>query len=114
VGAVIPRTMVSEVNEAEFQSEVLDASMPVLVDFWSQKCQPCMNLLPVLDQVSIELDGKAKVVKMDAFANMRLASSYGVRSVPNLMFFKNGEVKDQFVGAAITKNQLKAKLEALM
>ncbi|MCU0776586.1 MAG: thioredoxin family protein [Akkermansiaceae bacterium] len=106
--------MVSEVNEAEFQSEVLDAGMPVLVDFWSQKCQPCMNLLPVLDQVSRELDGKAKVVKMDVFANMRLASSYGVRSVPNLMFFQNGEVKDQYVGATITKDQLKARLEALM
>lgn len=106
--------MVTELNEADFQAEVIDSKLPVLVDFWSEQCIPCKNLVPVLDQVAEDLAGRAKVVKMDAFANMRLASSFGVRSVPNLLFFKNGEVKDQFVGANITRDQLRAKLEALM
>jgi thioredoxin 1 len=106
--------MATELNEADFQAEVIDSKLPVLVDFWSEQCIPCKNLVPVLDQVAEDLAGRAKVVKMDAFANMRLASSFGVRSVPNLLFFKNGEVKDQFVGANITRDQLRAKLEALM
>ncbi len=106
--------MTIELNEADFQAEVMNSELPVLVDFWSEQCTPCKHLLPVLDQVGEETTGRAKVVKMDAFANMRLASSFGVRSVPNLLFFKNGEVKDQFVGANITKDQLRAKLEALM
>jgi thioredoxin 1 len=106
--------MATELNEADFQAEVIDSKLPVLVDFWSEQCIPCKNLVPVLDQVAEELAGRAKVVKMDAFAKMRLASSFGVRSVPNLLFFKNGEVKDQFVGANITKEQLRARLEALM
>lgn len=106
--------MLTELIETDFQREVLDSEIPVLVDFWGESCTPCKNLMPVLEQVSGELEGVAKIVKMDAFANMRLASSYGVRSIPNLLFFKNGEVKDQFVGASITKDQIKAKLEALI
>ena len=106
--------MVTELNEADFQSEVIESPIPVLVDFWSEQCQTCKNLMPVLGQLAEDLAGRAKVVKMDAFANMRLASGFGIRSVPNLLFFKNGEVKDQFVGANITKDQLKARLEALM
>jgi thioredoxin 1 len=106
--------MITELNEADFNREVIESPIPVLVDFWSEKCPPCMGLLPVLGQLDEDLAGRAKIVKMDAFANMRFASGFGVRSVPNLLFFKNGEVKDQFVGASITKDQLKARLEALM
>jgi thioredoxin 1 len=106
--------MASELNEINFQAEVLDCQLPVLVDFWSEQCGPCKQLAPVLDQLSGEMGSTAKIFKIDAVANMKLAVSYGVRSVPNLLFFKNGEVKDQFIGALITKDQLKARLEALM
>jgi thioredoxin 1 len=112
--ADIISAMATELNETHFQAEVLDSQLPVLVDFWSEQCGPCKQLAPVLDQLSEDMDGKAKIFKIDAVANMKLAVSYGVRSVPNLLFFKNGEVKDQFIGALITKDQLKARLEALM
>ncbi len=106
--------MATELNETSFQTEVLDSDLPVLVDFWSEQCGPCKQLAPVLDQLSEEMKGTAKICKIDAMANMKLAVGYGVRSVPNLLFFKNGEVKDQFIGARITKEQMRAKLEALM
>ena len=106
--------MATELNEANFQAEVLDCTLPVLVDFWTEYCGPCKNLVPVLDQLTQDVAGKAKVVKIDAFANPALATRYGVRSVPNLLFFKNGEVKDQVVGANFTSDQLRARLEALM
>ena len=105
--------MTIELNEANFQSEVIDSTLPVLVDFWSDHCGPCKQLAPVLDQLSAEVTGWAKVAKMDAVANAPVSSRYGVRSVPNLLFFRNGEVKEQFVGAHITKEQLRQKLEAL-
>ena len=106
--------MGTELNEANFQAEVLDCPLPVLVDFWTEYCGPCKNLVPVLDQLTQEMAGRAKVAKLDAFANTALAVRYGVRAVPNLLFFKHGEVKDQFIGANITKDQLRVRLEALM
>lgn len=106
--------MIPEVSAAEFQTEVMESQLPVLVDFWSEQCTPCQQLLPVLDQLALDMANRAKIVKMDALANRLLASSFGVRSVPNLLFFKNGEVKDQVIGANITRDQLRAKLEAIM
>ena len=106
--------MATELNETNFQNEVLDSDLPVLVDFWSEQCGPCKQLAPVLNQLSEEMKGIAKICKIDVAANMKLTASYGVRSVPNLLFFKNGEVKDQFIGASITKDQMRAKLEALV
>jgi thioredoxin 1 len=102
-----------ELNEANFQAEVIDSNLPVLVDFWSEYCGPCKLLAPVLDQLAVEVAGWAKVAKIDAMANLPVSTRYGVRSVPNLLFFKNGEVKEQFVGADITKARLHEKLEAL-
>ena len=86
----------------------------MLVDFWAEYCAPCKNLLPVLDQLAGELDGKAKIVKIDAHANSAISVRYGIRAVPNLIFFKDGEVREQFVGGAITKQELREKLEKLM
>lgn len=106
--------MITELNETNFQSEVLDSTVPVLVDFWAKDCGPCEQIALVLEQLAAEMSATAKIAKMDAFANMPIASRYGVRSVPNLLFFKNGEVKDQFIGSRITKHQLRAKLEALV
>jgi len=106
--------MATELNETNFQSEVLDSNLPVLVDFWTEQCGPCKQLAPVLDQLAEEMRDSAKICKIDAVANMKLATSYGVRSVPNLLFFRNGEVKDQYLGGDITKDQLRARLEALV
>ncbi len=106
--------MTIELNETNFESEVLHSQLPVLVDFWTQHCGPCKQLAPVLDQLAEEMANTAIICKIDAAQNMRIAANYGVRSVPNLLFFKNGEVKDQFVGANITRDQMRARLEALV
>jgi thioredoxin 1 len=101
------------INEANFQSEVLESTVPVLVDFWAEWCGPCKAIGPVLDKLSEELAGQAKVAKINVDDAKQLAVQYGVRSIPFLLFFKNGEIKDQIVGANVTKEQLKAKLLAL-
>jgi thioredoxin 1 len=105
--------MALKLTDANFQSEVIDSKLPVLVDFWAEWCGPCKMIGPVLDQVATELDGQAKVGKVNVDDARDLAVKYNVRSIPLLLFFKNGEVKDQIVGASVTKDQLKAKLLAL-
>lgn len=102
-----------ELNETNFQSEVLDSVLPVLVDFWGEHCGPCKRIAPLLDQLAGEMAGIAKIAKVDVGSQMPIAVRYGIRSVPNLLFFKNGEVKDQFIGSEISKEQIRAKLEAL-
>lgn len=106
--------MALTLNDANFQSEVIDSDQPVLVDFWAEWCGPCKMISPILDQVATELDGQAKVGKVNVDVAQALAVKYNVRSIPLLLFFKNGEVKDQIVGASVTKDQLKAKLLALV
>jgi thioredoxin 1 len=100
-------------TDANFQAEVLDSDQPVLVDFWAEWCGPCKMIGPLLDQVSAEVEGQAKVGKVNVDDARELAVKYNVRSIPLLLFFKNGEVKDQIVGANVTKEQLKSKLIAL-
>ncbi len=108
----VPR-MAQTFTDSNFQSEVLDSDLPVLVDFWAEWCGPCKMIGPVIDQVATELEGTAKVGKVNVDEARELAVKYNVRSIPYLLFFKNGEVKDQIVGASVTKDQLKAKLQAL-
>jgi thioredoxin 1 len=105
--------MALNLTEANFQSEVIDSEQPVLVDFWAEWCGPCKMIGPVIDQVATDLEGVAKVGKVNVDDARELAVKYNVRSIPLLLFFKNGEVKDQIVGASVTKDQLKAKLQAL-
>ena len=105
--------MALHLTEANFQSEVIDSDLPVLVDFWAEWCGPCKMIGPVIDQVAADLEGQAKVGKVNVDDARELAVKYNVRSIPLLLFFKNGEVKDQIVGASVTKDQLKAKLQAL-
>jgi thioredoxin 1 len=105
--------MAEQFNESNFHSEVLESDKPVLVDFWAEWCGPCKMIGPMIDQLSGELDGQAKVGKVNVDEARNLAVKYGVRSIPLLLFFKDGEVKDQIVGANVTKDMLKQKLLAL-
>lgn len=105
--------MAINVTQANFQSEVIDSDQPVLVDFWAEWCGPCKMIGPILDQLSSEIEGQAKIAKVNVDDASELAVKYNVRSIPLLLFFKNGEVKDQIVGANVTMDQLKSKLLAL-
>ena len=105
--------MALTLTDTNFQTEVIDSDLPVLVDFWAEWCGPCKMIGPIIDQVATDLVGIAKVGKVNVDDARELAVKYNVRSIPLLLFFKNGEVKDQIVGASVTKDQLKAKLQAL-
>lgn len=105
--------MALNLTEETFQSEVIDSDLPVLVDFWAEWCGPCKMIGPILDQLSGDVEGQAKIAKVNVDEARNLAVKYNVKSIPLLLFFKNGEVKDQIVGANVTKDMLKAKLLAL-
>ena len=87
------------ISPDNWQSEVLDSQVPVLVDFWAEWCGPCKAIAPILDQVAEEYAGKLKVAKVDVDANQALAQQFSIRSIPTMMVFKDGEVQDQMVGA---------------
>lgn len=100
----------TSVNDAEFESEVLQADSPVLVDFWAEWCGPCKALSPLLDEVAGEMGGKIKVVKVNIEEAPEAPTKYGVRGVPTLMIFKNGQVVDTRVGG-MPKGQLSEWIE---
>ena len=96
---------VQQVSDESFDKEVLQADLPVLIDFWAPWCGPCKAIAPVVAELAKEYDGKLKVVKMNVDDNPQTPSKYGVRGIPNLILFKGGQVKDQIVGA-VPKAQL--------
>ncbi|MFI3243164.1 MAG: thioredoxin [Akkermansia sp.] len=100
------------ITEDNFESEVISADVPVLVDFWAPWCGPCKMIAPIVDQIASEQAGAAKVGKVDVDQCAGLASRFNVRSIPTLLFFKNGELMDTIVGAA-SKDAIVAKLQAL-
>ncbi len=105
--------VVKTYNDDNFKEEVLSASEPVVVDLWAPWCGPCKMLGPILADVAPEYEGKASIGKLNVDDNPTTASTYGVVSIPTILFFKNGEVVDQQVGL-LTKDALKSKIDALL
>lgn len=88
-----------EITDSNFESEVEKSTVPVLVDFWAAWCGPCRALAPTVEQIAEEYDGKLKVGKLDVDANGSLSARFSIRGIPTLLLFKDGQVKEQLVGA---------------
>jgi thioredoxin 1 len=95
------------VSDATFEAEVLQSQLPVLVDYWAEWCGPCRSIAPILDEISKEYAGRLKVAKVNVDDNSQTPTKYGVRGIPTLMLFKNGDVAATKVGA-LSKSQLSA------
>ncbi|MEG1555802.1 MAG: thioredoxin [Bacteroidales bacterium] len=104
--------MALEINSSNFDSLVKGDKL-VVIDFWAQWCGPCRALSPLIEEVAAEYEGKAVIGKCDTDANNDIATQFGVRNIPMLVFLKNGEVKEVHVGL-IKKNELTTKIEALL
>jgi thioredoxin 1 len=103
--------LVKEVTDQDFDAEVLQSDKPVLVDFWAAWCAPCRTLAPTVDQVAEDYSGRAKIVKLNVDDNRDTSARYNIRGIPTLLLFKNGEVKDQIVGAT-SKEHISRIIEA--
>jgi thioredoxin 1 len=101
-----------EINEANFERDVLQSKEPVLVDFWAEWCGPCKMLSPLLDEIATEQSGRVKVAKVNVDTNPALAARFGIQSIPTLLYFAGGEVKDKTIGA-MPKKAIISKLEKL-
>lgn len=97
-------------TDANFKKEVLESNLPVLVDFWAAWCAPCKMIAPHLEELAKEYAGKMKIGKIDIDANSKVASRYGVMSIPTIIFLKNGKIMGQLVGA-VSRHDLKRKIE---
>jgi thioredoxin 1 len=104
---------VLEVTDKSFEIEVVNSDLPVLIDFWAPWCAPCRAIGPVVDELSKDYDGKLKVVKMNVDENPLTPSRYGVRSIPNLLIIKNGQVKEQIIGA-VPKGQFVVAIDKVV
>ncbi len=101
------------VTDANFEQEVLKSDQPVLVDFWATWCGPCRVIAPTIEKIAADFEGKARVAKLDTDSNPQIAMKYGIRSIPSLIFFKDGLPVDQMIGV-VPENVLAQKLDALV
>ena len=101
------------ISDDNFESEVLKSEKPVLIDFWATWCGPCRTIAPIVEEIASEYNGKVKVGKLDVDNNQQTAIKYGVRSIPTLLVFKNGEVKETIIGA-VPKGQIVQKLNSVI
>jgi thioredoxin 1 len=102
---------ITHVTDATFDADVLQSGTPVLVDFWAEWCGPCKMIAPVLEEVAVSHAGKLKIAKVDVDDNREVAAKYGIRGIPTLLIFKNGELAAQKVGA-LSKAQLTAFVDS--
>ncbi len=102
-----------QISDASFEQDVLKAAGPVLVDFWAEWCGPCKMIAPVLEELAQEYDGKLTIAKLNIDSNIETAPRYGVRGIPTLIIFKNGEVAGTKVGA-LSRTQLAAFIDSVI
>jgi thioredoxin 1 len=105
--------MALELTDSNFEELVIQSDKPVLVDFWAEWCGPCRMVAPIVSEISVEYEGKALVGKVDVDSNPEVANRFGIRNIPTILFFKNGEVADKQVGA-VPKSVLTSKIENLL
>lgn len=105
--------MSKAITDAEFESEVLQSDIPVMVDFWAPWCGPCKAMLPILEELESEYSGKVKIVKMNVDENMETPGKFTVMSIPTFIFFKGGDAVATVVGAK-SKEDMKKELDALL
>ncbi|MBD3288742.1 thioredoxin [candidate division KSB1 bacterium] len=102
-----------QVTESNFDDEVLSSDVPVLIDFWAVWCGPCKMVSPIVEELASEYAGKLKVGKCDVDSNQSIAVKYGIRSIPTLLIFKDGEVAQQLIGAS-PKHVIKSKVDEVL
>ncbi|MDR1876389.1 MAG: thioredoxin [Flavobacteriaceae bacterium] len=105
--------MALEISDQSFKDEVLGSKEPVLVDFWAEWCGPCRMLTPIVEELSVEFKGKVKVAKIDIDSNHEISVEYGIRNIPTLLFFKDGQVVDKVVGI-LSKEKLAERMQSLL
>lgn len=105
--------MALEITDANFEEQVMKSDVPVILDFWAEWCGPCRMVGPIVNEIGEEYEGKAKVGKVNVDENPEVTGKFGIRNIPTIIFFKNGEVADKQVGA-VPKQVLTGKLEKLL